>query len=226
MIINFKTYKEATGGNAVKLARIADEAARGSGVNIIAAVQPADIYRVSQAVSIPVFAQHVDPVGYGRHTGHVTPESVKENGASGTLLNHAEMPMEFGKLGHAIEGAKKAGLVTVACVGDEKSAVSAAAFCPDMISIEPPELISTGVAASVVRPDVIANAVKMVRRLKRIRILCGAGIRKPGDVSEALKLGAKGILISSGIVLSSDPKAAIMEMAAALKSYSEGKEAA
>ncbi len=213
ILINFKTYEESTGKNAVRLARIADDIAKKNKyINMIVAVQPADIYTVKKSVSIPVFAQHVDPVGHGKYTGHITPESVKASGASGTLLNHSEKPMELNKLGMAIGKAKRAGLSTVVCVNDEKTAMSVAALEPDMISVEPPELISTGVAVSLVKPEVISNSVRLVRQLKRIRVLCGAGIRKPDDIREALKLGVKGILISSGVVLSENPKEYLLEM--------------
>lgn len=216
MIINFKTYEEATGKKAAELAKIAEDVAAETGTNMVIAVQPTDIQAVSSSVSIPVFAQHIDPVCPGKHTGHVTPEAVKASGASGTLLNHAERPLSLEMLKNAITKAKLTGLKTVVCAGDEKTAMSVAAFEPDMISIEPPELISSGVAVSVVRPEMVANTVKLVRQAKRISILCGAGIRKPDDIREALKLGASGVMISSGFVLAGDRRRVLSEMAKAL----------
>ena len=215
MIINFKAYSEATGPNAVKLAKIIEEVALENDINMILSVQPADIYRVKNAVSIPVFAQHIDNVEHGKYTGHVTAESVKANGATGTLLNHSEKPMDINSLKKSVEYAKKIGLKTVICVEDEKTAFAVAAFEPDMISIEPSELISTGVAVSLVKPDMVKNSVKFVHKLKKIRVLCGAGIRNPEDIIEAINLGARGVLISSSVVLSEDPKKYLTDMAKA-----------
>ena len=44
----------------------------------------ADIHELLGAVRGPVYAQHVDGVGYGGFTGHVTAASLKTNGASGS----------------------------------------------------------------------------------------------------------------------------------------------
>ena len=69
LIVNFKTYEEATGDRAVELAKICEKVAQESGKEIAVAVQAADVYRVSQAVGLKVFAQHVDEVGFGSNTG-------------------------------------------------------------------------------------------------------------------------------------------------------------
>ena len=95
IVVNFKTYKEATGENAVKLAKQCEAAARKAKgkAKVAVAVQAADIFRVAAAVDtkiISVFAQHIDANGQGKSTGFVTAESVAGAGASGTLLNHAE----------------------------------------------------------------------------------------------------------------------------------------
>ena len=90
ILVNFKTYSEATGKKAVKLSKIAEEVGQQTAVNISVAPQLADIASVSEAVSIPVFCQHIDPISPGSSTGHVLLESVKEAGAIGTLVNHSE----------------------------------------------------------------------------------------------------------------------------------------
>jgi triosephosphate isomerase (TIM) len=46
--------------------------------------------------------------------------------------------------------------------------------------------------------------------------LCGAGITKGEDVSAALKLGTKGVLVASGIVKAKDPRKVMMEFAEAI----------
>ena len=46
--------------------------------------------------------------------------------------------------------------------------------------------------------------------------LCGAGITKGEDVSAALKLGTKGVLVASGIVKAKDPCKVMMEFAEAI----------
>jgi triosephosphate isomerase len=90
IIVNYKTYSEATGKKAVKLSKIAEEVSMESGVNIVVAPQFADIAFIADTVSIPVFAQHIDSITPGSHTGHLLLESIKEAGAVGTLINHSE----------------------------------------------------------------------------------------------------------------------------------------
>ena len=55
IIVNYKTYSEATGKKAIMLSRIAEEVSLETGVNISVAPQLADLASVCDAVSIPVF---------------------------------------------------------------------------------------------------------------------------------------------------------------------------
>ena len=107
--INFKTYIEATGERALKIAKAAEKVYKETGITIVVAPQLADLYRIAQEVEIPVFAQHIDPVKPGSHTGHVLPESIKEAGAVGTLLNHSENRMILADLEAAIRRAEEVG---------------------------------------------------------------------------------------------------------------------
>jgi triosephosphate isomerase len=43
-------------------------------------------------------------------------------------------------------------------------------------------------------------------------VLCGAGVKNQGDVSKALSLGSKGILLASGVVKSAEPREALMDL--------------
>ena len=65
IIVNFKTYVESTGKRAVELAKQAEKASKETGANIIVAPQFADLSKVAEAVEIPVFAQHIDPIKPG-----------------------------------------------------------------------------------------------------------------------------------------------------------------
>ena len=96
VLINFKCYLEATGNRAVQLAKYAEQASARLGVTVAVAPQTADLRLVSQQTRAPVFAQHIDPIQPGSHTGHVLAESVLESGASGILINHSERRLEAG----------------------------------------------------------------------------------------------------------------------------------
>src|SRR3989442_2872443 len=88
ILVNFKTYVEATGKRGVELAKIADQVSKDSGVTIAVAPQFTDLKSVTEAVEIPVFSQHIDPIKPGAFTGHILAEAVKAAVASGTIPNH------------------------------------------------------------------------------------------------------------------------------------------
>jgi triosephosphate isomerase len=207
LLINFKTYLEATGKRAVELSKKIEAVGENSGVKVGVAPQFCDIERVAASVDIPVFAQHIDSVTPGANTGHVLPESVKAAGADGTLVNHSERPLQLLDIDKSVQLAKQAGLRSVVCAGTARLAAAVALSEPDMVAIEPPELIGTGRAVSKENPEIVADSVKRVRRVNPlVAILCGAGISTGDDVYAALKLGTNGILVASGVVKASKPE--------------------
>ena len=206
ILVNFKTYSEATGKRAVDLARIIFKIGNQSGVKVGVAPQFCDILQIATEVGVPVFGQHVDAFGPGAYTGHVTADALKAAGATGTLLNHSERTIKLADIHSAIVRSRELGLLTVVCAGDVDTTAAVSLLMPDMVAIEPPELIGTGRAVSKEKPEVITNAVKKIRTVNpNVRILCGAGITTGDDVYAALKLGAQGFLIASGVVRAPDP---------------------
>ena len=207
-VINFKTYKQATGKNALKLAKICDKVSKQKNEKIIICLQPADIC-ISEKISIPVFAQHIDPVEQGQTTGYVLAEDVKSEGAKGTLLNHSEHKLAFGKLKKAVEICRKNKMKIIICAATPAEAKKVSALKPDYIAIEPSELIGGKISVSEAKPEVITRTVKAV---PKIPVLCGAGIHKKEDVEKAIELGAKGILVASGVVKAKEPEKALKEL--------------
>jgi triosephosphate isomerase len=218
ILVNFKTYLEATGRKAVELAKQAEKVSKETGASIAVAPQFADIARVAEAVEIPVFAQHIDPIKPGSCTGHVLADSIKEAGAVGTLINHSEKQLKLVDIDTAIRLAREKNLISCVCANNPSVSAAAAALKPDIVSIEPPELIGTGVAVSKAQPEVVTNTVKLVREVNtEATILCGAGISHGEDVAVALKLGTQGVLVASAIVKAKDPYSILREFADATK---------
>jgi len=216
ILVNFKTYIEATGKRALTLAKVAEEVSLETGVCIAVAPQFTDISAVSREVEIPVFAQHIDPIVPGSHTGHVLAEAVKEAGAVGTIINHSERRLVLSSIATIIERAKEVGLTTCVCADKPEVSAAVAALSPNMLAIEPPELIGTGIPVSKAKPEVVTRTIKLVKAInKNVKILCGAGITTGEDVATALKLGTKGVLLASGVVKSKDPRRTLLEIARA-----------
>lgn len=217
ILINFKTYAEATGKKAIELAKMVEKVSVETGVCLSVAPQFADIAPVAEAVSVPVFAQHIDSIMPGNFTGHVLAESVKENGARGTLINHSERRLKLADIDFAVARARELGLVSVVCTNNPSVGASAATLQPDMLAIEPPELIGTGISVSKAKPEVVTDTVKLVRNVnKKVTILCGAGITVGEDVAAALRLGTEGVLVASGVVKAKAPEKVLFDFAEVL----------
>ena len=221
IFVNFKTYKEGTGEKAVELAKICEEMAQESGIEIIPVVQVADLYRIYQQVKIPVWVQHLDWQPQGQSTGRINLEAVVEAGASGTLLNHSEHQIPPGTIRQVIKRAKaevERGKIfqIMVCCKSLGQAERLAKFEPDFLAYEPPELIgSQEKSVASEKPEAIGNLVRMV---PDIPVIVGAGIHSQEDVRISLKMGAKGILLATDIVLAKDPKKELEDLAKAFKS--------
>jgi triosephosphate isomerase len=218
IIVNFKTYLEATGKKAVELAKKAEKVSLETKVSIGVAPQHTDIITVAETVNIPVFAQHTDPVQPGSHTGHVLAEAVKETGAMGTLINHSERQLKLSDIDAVIRIVREKGLVSVVCANNPSISAAVAALKPDILAIEPPELIGTGIPVSKAKPEVITKTVRLVREINpEVVILCGAGISHGEDVAAALRLGTEGVLVASGVVKAKDPYTVLCQFAEATR---------
>lgn len=217
IVINFKTYLESTGQNSLNIARICEKIKDELGVSIAVAPQTADIYRISSQVDLPVLAQHVDPIQPGACTGGVLMEAAKEAGAVGTLLNHSEKMMKIAEIDFIINYARRLSMVTLACSNNINVSSAIAALNPDMIAVEPPELIGSGTSVSKAQPQVVKNTVDYIRKINAdVAPLCGAGISTGEDVRSAISLGAKGVLLASGVVKSKKPEETLRDLAEAL----------
>ncbi len=213
-IINFKAFESSTGLNAIKLAKICERVAKKEKANIAVAVQPADIFAVAANVSIPVIAQHVDAINYGAKSGWILPESTAMAGAVGSLVNHSEHQIPLAQIKATIRRLRELGMISVVCANTPAIAVKIADFYPDAIAIEPPELIGGKISVSEAKPQVIT---KTTSQITDIPILCGAGIHSKLDVAHAVKLGAKGILVASGITNAKNPEKALTQLIKGLK---------
>lgn len=214
IIVNFKVYQEATGENALRLAKIHEQVAVETGASIGIAVNSVDLVNVVNAVKIPVFAQHVDHTGYGSGTGKILAEQVKVAGCYGALLNHAEYQISNEVLEKSIAKCRELGLFVVACAETSRRAGEIVKFNPDLIAVEPPGLIGGDISVSRAEPYTIKESVDIVGKDK---LLVGAGVKNREDVRIALQLGACGVLLASGVTKAADPKAVLMDLVSGLR---------
>lgn len=217
ILVNCKTYSQATGRKALNLAKAAEKVSLETDVCVGLAPQFPDIAPIASSVSVPVFAQHIDPIKPGSFTGHVLPESVKEAGAVGTLINHSERRLRLADIDAILTRAREVNLASVVCANNAAVSAASASLKPDMIAVEPPELIGTGIPVSKAKPEVVSGTVELVKQVNPdVVVLCGAGITRGEDVASALQLGTEGVLVASGVVKAEDPRKVLLEFAEAI----------
>jgi triosephosphate isomerase len=217
VILNYKTYLESSGINALKLAHDLESAASESGITMVAAPQAADIYRISDEASLPIFAQHIDPISPGGHTGSNLINTLIEAGISGSLINHSEKRMKLADIEEIVRQCRENDIESCVCTNNIATSKAVAALAPDAVAVEPPELIGTGIPVSQAQPEVVEDSVKGVKAInKKVKVLCGAGITTGDDMKAAMDLGADGVLLASGIIKAESPKEALLDLVSKL----------
>ena len=210
IIINFKTYETGSDSHAEHLARVLETTAKKNNAGVAIACQAADAFRLSKVTTIPLLAQHCDPDEFGPHTGANLMETLRCNGCAGTLINHSERRVSLSHITSIIAKAKRIGFITVACAKTASEAKKISMLRPDYLAIEPPQLIAGPVSISTGKPELISGAVKAVGN--RSIVLAGAGVRTAQDVRISIERGAKGVILSSQIMTSSNPGKALEEL--------------
>ena len=217
VILNYKTYLESSGMNALELAHDLESAANESGITMVASPQAADIYRISEETSLPIFAQHIDPISPGGHTGSSLINTLIDAGVSGSLINHSENRMKLADIDEVVKLCKANEIESCVCTNNIETSKAVATLAPDAVAVEPPELIGTGIPVSQAQPEVVEDTVKEVKAInKNIKVLCGAGITTGDDMKAAMDLGADGVLLASGIIKAESPKEALLDLVSKL----------
>jgi triosephosphate isomerase len=217
IVLNVKTYAEATGSKALEIAEIMDKISKETGASMAISVQATDLTMCAEKVSIPVFAEHIDPIKPGSHTGWTLPEAVKAAGAVGTLINHSEHRLKLADIDVCIARAKELDLGRIVCSNNIATSKAIAALSPNFVAVEPPELIGGDISVTTADPGIVSGSVDAVRDVdKNVKILCGAGVKNGKDVAKSIELGAKGVLLASGIVKAKDKESVIRDLVSGL----------
>jgi len=199
-IINCKNYEEIAGEKIIKLAKIAEKISKKYKIKI-AIAPPHHLIPLITKFGIIVLAQHLDDKKVGSTTGFMIPEIIKKSKIDGSIINHSEHRITESEIKNLVKRLKKLKLKTIVCVKNVSEAKKYAKINPTFIAIEPPELIGTGRAISTEKPQLITNSINAVQDAKNsTKLLCGAGIVSAEDVSRAVELGSKGILVASGVI--------------------------
>ncbi|MEJ2260967.1 MAG: triose-phosphate isomerase [Nitrosopumilaceae archaeon] len=212
-VINCKNYEEIAGDKIVKFVKTVEKVSKKYGIKI-AVAPPQHLVGALSKSKIPILSQHVDVSKIGSTTGFVVPELLKKSGVKGSLINHSEHRISPKEIALLVTKMRELKMISIVCVKDVPEAKKYSKLNPDYIAIEPPELIGSGKAVSKEKPDLIIKAASAIKSANnKTKLLCGAGIVSGEDVSAAISLGSKGILVASGIVKAKNWKKIIEEFA-------------
>jgi triosephosphate isomerase len=206
LIVNYKAYEKAVGEGAEEITEEIEDGAP-EDTEVVVAPQTADLNRIDTGEE--KFAQHIDPVETGSHTGSNQVKAVKDSGVAGTLINHSERRLEDKEIQDVIRKCREENLTTVVCAQTPEECGRYSKYNPDYIAFEPPELIGGDTAVSSAEPRLIEKAVE---RSGEVDTLTGAGIKSREDVERSVELGCKGILVASGVIKSEDVEEEVKEL--------------
>ena len=216
IVVNFKTYASASGATAETLA-VAMEAHSNGPARMVAVVSAFDLEAVRRAApSLEVWSQHLDPVGQGGFTGWLEPNTAIHRGAQGTIINHAEHKVEMDHVQRLLPQLPE-DFPVCGCAADLEEAKSLAEMGPTFIAVEPPELIGGDISVTTADPSIVSDTVAVVKATNPdVRVLCGAGVKNGQDVATAIKLGAEGVLLASGVTKASDVASVLNDLVSLL----------
>ena len=215
IIVNFKTYQGAQGHSAEVLARAMESVQ--TDARLVAAVSALDLSSVVEAApNLEVWCQHLDPISFGSNTGWIHPETAIARGAKGTLINHAEHKVSLEQVAMLLDQVPE-GFEVCACAADVDEARALAALVPNYVAVEPPELIGGDISVTSADPGIVSGTVSAVIQTNdQVQVLCGAGVKSGKDVLTAMNLGAKGVLLASGVTKSQNPSESLSELVSLL----------
>lgn len=216
IVVNFKTYASASGASAETLA-VAMEAHSNGPARMVAVVSAFDLEAVRRAApSLEVWSQHLDPVGQGGFTGWLEPKTAMHRGAQGTIINHAEHKVEMDHVKRLLPQLPD-DFPVCGCAANLEEAKSLAEMGPTFIAVEPPELIGGDISVTTADPSIVSDTVAVVKATNPdVRVLCGAGVKNGQDVATAIKLGAEGVLLASGVTKASDVASVLNDLVSLL----------
>lgn len=213
IFINYKTYEQGLGDNALKLTKILEEVSRESQVKVIPVVSVLDAEKIVSNTTLEVWLQHVDPYNFGAHTGWILPSEIAKIGISGVFLNHSEHKFEkFDDLYLANEKSMDANLKTLIFASDLNELKKISDLGPTYVAYEPAELVgSTTTSVSQAKPEIIQTASEIARGFG-LPLVVGAGIHSQEDIRKGLELGAVGFAVATDIVKSEDPRRELLDL--------------
>ena len=145
--------------------------------------------------------------------GFILPFSVKDAGASGVVINHAEHPVSEDVIKKTVEKAKAYGLKTLVLCQSIELVKQVEEWNSNYIGYEKGELI----AGPVSMVDMEEKNIQYLASILKKPLIIGAGITTREHVKKTVILGGKGIILASAFVKAENPEEKLRELAEGFK---------
>lgn len=213
LLLNLKTYSEATGLNAKKLLDVVNQFINENSTakdRIIIIPALTDLFWTKQNYpNIIIAAPHVDNINAGSSTGWIPADTLISYGIEHSLYNHSEHRMYGDSIVEDIKTVQSKGLKLIVCCENVDEAKNLLQADPFSIAYEPKDLIGSGVSVTT-RPEAVKEFMEGIAGRKNT--LIGAGVTTGEDVQSSLDLGAEGVLLASAFVKATDPYQKLKEL--------------
>jgi triosephosphate isomerase len=212
--INFKIYPGTGGEAGLEFARMIERVESETAANFVLTPQVPDLRMIAAETDLTVTTPVVHSAEPGRGIGKILPETIREAGAQGAVINHAENRDTLADVERKIERCREADLDSIVCVDSVEMGRAVAAFDPDSLVFEKPGDISTDRAITQTHPDRVRAFVAAIDEANpRTTVLVGGGISTAEDVRLAFEQGADATGAASAISLADDPEARLRAIA-------------
>ncbi|MEO6729451.1 MAG: triose-phosphate isomerase [Candidatus Dojkabacteria bacterium] len=210
VILNFKTYAEATGENVVKLIDAVSTSTMKD--KVIVAPSILDLSAAKKAFpGVEMMSQHIDNKTPGSTTGWTTPENLIAHKITYSLYNHSEHRVWSDTIVEDIKAIQAKGIKLIVCCENVEEATKLLEASPFGIAYEPKDLIGSGISVTT-RLDAVKGFIEATKG--KTMIFVGAGVSTGEDVTKSLELGAEGVLLASAYVKAEDHSAKLNELTA------------
>ncbi|MCL5783612.1 MAG: triose-phosphate isomerase [Candidatus Thermoplasmatota archaeon] len=204
VIINLKHYEISSGKSCERFLSSFIGMDIPENIRVVFALNPIDLRIARNFPELEFYSQHVDSTGYGAFTAKISMESLMDLGISGSIINHSENRLNKNVISGTLDKAARMDFPVVVCSENLAEAGEYSRLKPEFVAYEPPELIGGDISVTSSKPDIIRDVVSLCS-VNGVSVLVGAGIKNSDDFRKSLELGAHGVLLASGIVLSKDP---------------------
>lgn len=213
IFLALKTYKESTGDAGIKMLSSVKKVSAETKIPIIAVAQATDIYRIRKELDIEVWAQHVDAIDPGKHSGWISPYSLKEAGATGVIINHSEHKLDRDEVIERANKSKEYGLKTMVIGQSPETALDFDNLETDYVAYEEEDLIAGKVSMIDQQEKTIRDLVLKLRH----PLIIGAGIVDGEDTKKTAETGAAGVIMATYFVTAENHEEKLRDLALGFK---------